>query len=93
MICASVLLLRCRTGELPVVCGTVRRRGVLGGEVTATVSGDRLGEARQGGWASQAVDPHRAFIHARISQAPHLTQHGLKDELAARGVCVSHNAV
>jgi len=44
-------------------------------------------------WASQAVDPHRAFIHARISQAPHLTQHGLKDELAARGVCVSHNAV
>ena len=32
-------------------------------------------------------------IKERISQTPHLTLHGLKDELAARGVLVSHNAV
>jgi putative transposase len=29
----------------------------------------------------------------RIRQTPHLTLHGLKDELAARGVKVSHHAV
>ena len=29
----------------------------------------------------------------RLSQTPHLTLHALKDELAARGVKVSHNAV
>ena len=33
------------------------------------------------------------FIKERISQTPHLILHGLKDELAARGVLVSHNAV
>jgi putative transposase len=39
------------------------------------------------------LEPHRAFIKERISQTPHLTLHGLKDELAARGIAVSHNAV
>ncbi len=39
------------------------------------------------------LDPHRAFIVERITQTPHLTLHGLKAELAARGVKVSHNAV
>lgn len=34
-----------------------------------------------------------AMIGWRISQTPHLTLHALKDELAARGVKVSHNAV
>jgi transposase len=29
----------------------------------------------------------------RLSQTPHLTLHALKDELAARGVKVSHNTV
>jgi hypothetical protein len=29
----------------------------------------------------------------RLGQMPHLTLHGLKAELAARGVKVSHNAV
>jgi putative transposase len=29
----------------------------------------------------------------RLNQTPHLTLHGLKDELAVRGVTVSHNAV
>jgi transposase len=36
---------------------------------------------------------HRAFIVKRLSQTPHLTLHALKDELAARGVKVSYNAV
>jgi putative transposase len=29
----------------------------------------------------------------RIGQKPHLTLHRLKDELATRGIIVSHNAV
>ena len=39
------------------------------------------------------LEQHRAFILERIRQMPDLTLHGLKDELAARGVHVSHNAV
>ena len=39
------------------------------------------------------LEPHRAFIVERIRQEPHLTLHRLKEELAARGVFVSHNAV
>lgn len=39
------------------------------------------------------TEPHRAFIEARLREMPHLTLHGLKDELAGRGVKVSHNAV
>jgi len=46
-----------------------------------------------GGYRKRVLAPHRAFIVARIEQVPHLTLHGLKDELAARGVKVSHNAV
>ena len=41
----------------------------------------------------RVLEPHRAFILERIKQTPHLTLHGLKDELAARGVRVSHNTV
>jgi len=37
--------------------------------------------------------PHRDILIARINETPHLTLHGLKDELAARDVTVSHNAV
>jgi len=48
---------------------------------------------KMGGHRKRALEPHRAFIKERISQTPHLTLHGLKDELAARGVTVSHNAV
>jgi putative transposase len=48
---------------------------------------------KMGGHRKPALDPHRAFIMERISRMPHLTLHGLKDELAARGVNVSHNAV
>ena len=49
--------------------------------------------APRGGGRSPVLDPHRAFILERIEQSAHLTLHGLKDELAARGVTVSHNAV
>jgi putative transposase len=46
-----------------------------------------------GGHRRRVLEPHRAFILDRIDQTPHLTLHGLKDELALRGVKVSHNAV
>jgi transposase len=48
---------------------------------------------KMGGHRKRVLEPHRAFIRERISHTPHLTLHGLKDELAARGVKVSHNAV
>jgi transposase len=48
---------------------------------------------KMGGHRKRILEPHRAFILERIGQTPHLTLHGLKDELAARGVKVSHNAV
>jgi len=48
---------------------------------------------KMGGHRKRVLEPHRAFIEARIRETPHLTLHGLKDELAARGVKVSHNAV
>ncbi|MEY9350639.1 transposase [Bradyrhizobium japonicum] len=47
---------------------------------------------KMGGHRKPILEPHRAFIK-EISQTPHLTLHALKDELAARGVKVSHNAV
>jgi transposase len=46
-----------------------------------------------GGHRRRVLEPHRAFILERIAQTPHLTLHRLKEELAARGVSVSHNAV
>src|SRR6478609_4154787 len=48
---------------------------------------------KMGGHRKPLLDPHRAFIVKRLNQTPHLTLHALKDELAARGVKVSHNAV
>jgi transposase len=48
---------------------------------------------KMGGHRRRVLEPHRAFIIERINQIPHLTLHRLKDELAARGVAVSHNAV
>jgi transposase len=48
---------------------------------------------QMGGHRKRVLEPHRAFIKERIRQTPHLTLHRLKDELAARGVNVSHNAV
>ena len=46
-----------------------------------------------GGHRRPVLEPHRDFIVDRISQEPHLTLHGLKDELAVRGIAVSHNTV
>nr|GAJ37936.1 hypothetical protein BDOA9_0205540 [Bradyrhizobium sp. DOA9] len=48
---------------------------------------------KMGGHRKPVLDPHRTFIVERITETPHLTLHGLKAELAARGVKVSHNAV
>ena len=48
---------------------------------------------QMGGHRKRLLEPHGDFIRERIRQTPHLTLHGLKDELAARGVHVSHNAV
>jgi len=46
-----------------------------------------------GGHRRPVLGPHRDFIVERIKQEPHVTLHGLKDELAARGIAVSHNTV
>ena len=46
-----------------------------------------------GGHRKPVLGAASAFIVKRLRQTPHLTLHGLKDELAARGVKVSHNAV
>jgi transposase len=46
-----------------------------------------------GGHRKRVLEPHRTFIVERINQSSDLTLHRLKDELAARGVKVSHNAV
>lgn len=49
--------------------------------------------SKMGGHRRPILEAHRAFVMERIEQAPHLTLHGLKGELAARGVKISHNAV
>ena len=49
--------------------------------------------AKMVGYRKPTLDPHKTFILERISQMSHLTLHGLKGELAARGVKVSHNAM
>lgn len=46
-----------------------------------------------GGYRKPVLEPYRDYIIERINQTPHLTLHGLKEELAMRGVKVSHNAV
>lgn len=55
---------------------------------TGSVAPDKMG-----GYRRSVVAPHRDFILERINQTPHLTLHRLRDDLAARGVHVSHNAV
>lgn len=48
---------------------------------------------KMGGHRKPILEPHRAFIVERIEGSASLTLHGLKAELKARGVNVSHNAV
>jgi transposase len=52
-----------------------------------------VASGKVGGHRKPVLNAHRAFIRERIDQTPHLTLHKLKDELAVRGVVVSHNAV
>ena len=52
-----------------------------------------MAPGKMGGHRRRLLEAHRDFIVARIEQTPQLTLHGLKDESAARGVKVSHNAV
>jgi transposase len=62
--------------------------------VVAAIPRDRLGSTgKMGGHRKRVLEPHHAFIKERINRTPHLTLHRLKDELAARGVKVSHNSV
>ena len=46
-----------------------------------------------GGHRKRVLEPRRAFIAEWIARTWHPTPHGLKDELAARGVNVSQDAV
>ena len=48
---------------------------------------------KMGGHRKFVLAPHRAFILERLGQAPHLSLHGLKADLAARGVKVSHDTI
>ncbi|MBS1184227.1 MAG: family insertion sequence transposase protein [Proteobacteria bacterium] len=48
---------------------------------------------KMGGHRKWVLEPHRAFIVERINQTPQLTLHRLKDELAACGIVVSHDAI
>lgn len=45
------------------------------------------------GGRKRVLEPHCNLIVRRINQTCHLTLHGLKDELTARGVKVLHNTV
>lgn len=70
------------------------RVGFIRGEVVAALSGDRLCRTGQDGWPSQAHSGAASrLIVERLTENPQLTLHGLKAELAGRGVAVSHNAV
>ncbi len=48
---------------------------------------------KMGGHRKPVLEPHRTFIVEQINRTSHLTLHGLKDALAARGVKVSHDTV
>ena len=48
---------------------------------------------KMGGHRKRILEPHRAFVAERMEQSPHLTLHGLKAELAARGITISHDAI
>ncbi|XKM40704.1 IS630 family transposase [Rhizobium ruizarguesonis] len=48
---------------------------------------------KMGGHRKRVLEPHRPFLIARLTENPHLTLHGLKDELASQGVTVSHNTI
>lgn len=55
---------------------------------TGSVAPDKMGARR-----SPLLDAHRSFIVEAMGRLPSPTLHGLKAELAARGVHVSHNTI
>lgn len=48
---------------------------------------------KMGGHRKRILEQYRDFITERLAQNPHLTLHGLKAELASRGLAVSHNTI
>lgn len=48
---------------------------------------------KMGGHRKPVLAPHREFIRERLHQTPHLSAVRLRDELAERGVEVSHDTV
>lgn len=48
---------------------------------------------KMGGHRKWVLEPHSAFIMERLAQNPSLSALGLKAELAAHGIRVSHDAV
>jgi transposase len=48
---------------------------------------------KMGGHRKHVLEPRRGFIVERLKETPAPELHTLKEELAARGVFVSHNAV
>lgn len=48
---------------------------------------------KRGGHRRCTLEAHYTFIVERVSEAEHLTSRSLRDELAARGVIVSHDTV
>ncbi|MDR9776338.1 IS630 family transposase [Rhizobium hidalgonense] len=56
-------------------------------------SSGSVAPGKMGGHRKRVLEPHRTFIVERINQTPHVSLHRLKEELAARGVKVSHGTV
>ncbi|SCB20652.1 putative transposase [Rhizobium lusitanum] len=56
-------------------------------------SSGSVAPGKMGGHRKRVLEPYRTFIAERIHQTPHLSLHALKEELAARGVKVSHDTV
>ncbi|PZU89600.1 MAG: IS630 family transposase [Shinella sp.] len=52
-----------------------------------------VGPGKMGGYRKRILEPYRDFIAGLLAQNPHLTLHGLKAELASRGLAVSHNTI
>ena len=95
MIFVSVLCVRSRPAR-----AAGRWRLVLAVAVSSAVKWSQryrasgsVAPGKMGGHRKRVLEPHRAFIVERINQTPHLSLHGLKAELAVRGVKVSHDTV
>jgi transposase len=89
------VVLAVRSGE---TCRSVANRfGVSVSSVVKWSQRERttgsVAPARMGGYRRRVLEPYRDFIVEQVGQTPHLTLHGLKALLAARGVQVSHHTV